>query len=276
MEHLNYCRQVVRQFEQALKNPEHPYRSILEEKISIIAEAQKFQLPCGGRLHDDKTFKALDETRRLHLPFPVIAIEYQRAKDKESDCVAEGEGRSSKTIIVAKEHEDWIVLHIIIWIDHLETWGPMPEIAIPRVNYLNRKTINESGRTGILALPRDITIPMSDYQDELGAFLCFLNILQCANVHTESDRPRPLKNGAKNALPFDEYHYLTISKYSETENDARRESKETGNHRSPREHLRRGHIRRLSRMMVWVNATVVNPGGTGGKITKEYVMGKAR
>jgi hypothetical protein len=275
VEHLNYCRQAITQFSNALENPGHQYREYMTEATTILRNSIKFHLPEGGRLNDDKTFKALDETQKLHLPFPVIALEYAHHGPFD-DIEGKKEGRVSKTIIVAKEEDEWMILHIFPYVDNWEMWLAFPPIALPRINYLDRSIKSATGRTIIRILPRNKIIPKEDYSDELGAFLCFLNILQCANVHTESDRPRSLKKGAKNALPFDEYHYLTISKYLETEKDVQNENRETGNHRSPREHLRRGHIRRLPSAMVWVNATVVNSGRIGGKIAKEYVIGKGR
>ena len=70
------------------------------------------------------------------------------------------------------------------------------------------------------------------------------------------------------ALPFDDYHVLTIN----VGGQGQREGAANGSHRSPREHLRRGHIRRLQDgRKLWVNATVVNP-GVGAKVMKDYRM----
>jgi len=66
--------------------------------------------------------------------------------------------------------------------------------------------------------------------------------------------------------PFDDYHILTI----ESPKAAASDGGHGGSHRSPREHLRRGHIRRLEDgRKLWINATVVNA-GVGGKVSKDY------
>lgn len=105
-------------------------------------------------------------------------------------------------------------------------------------------------------------------QYEARVVLGFLNALACSNVTIERG-PAP-KQGAKlkNSLPFDAYHTLVLRGPESASGNTG-----LGGHRSPREHLRRGHIRRLeSGNKVWVNATVVNAGAPG-KILKDYVLG---
>jgi len=95
--------------------------------------------------------------------------------------------------------------------------------------------------------------------------------LSCRNVHTEKSLPKKtsvaMNAGKKNAVPFDAYHYLVIDTAKKSES-----SGVGGSHASPREHLRRGHIRRLADgRRIWVNATVVSV-GNGGVVEKDYVM----
>jgi hypothetical protein len=112
---------------------------------------------------------------------------------------------------------------------------------------------------------------LDDYDDEVGALLNLLNVLSCRNVHTEKSLPKKtsmaMNAGKKNAVPFDAYHYLVIDTPKKSES-----SGVGGSHASPREHLRRGHIRRLADgRRIWVNATVVSA-GSGGVVAKDYVM----
>src|SRR3990167_3851850 len=44
---------------------------------SMHIHSVKFMLPPGGRIFDDNSFKGLDESLPLHLPFPTIALEYR-------------------------------------------------------------------------------------------------------------------------------------------------------------------------------------------------------
>jgi hypothetical protein len=87
-------------------------------------------------------------------------------------------------------------------------------------------------------------------------------------VHTQKLPPlKAPKKKAKDALPFDSYHILTVDAPGGGNLNGR-----SGGHRSPREHLRRGHIRRYENgARIWVNATVVNA-GIGGRVSKDYLL----
>ena len=232
------------------------------------------------RCYDDKEFKALDETAELRLPYPYIALEYhtnghQRDLDEPigyMDGVPQYESSdfisAPKRVIYARERQGYIVVTIAFWTRHDAVWRVLPECGLPSIGYLDRGKPTFGGRPALKVAFEDKRVPMSDYMDELGALLCFLNILQCSNVHIErSESARNRKKAKlKDALPFDTYHVLTIDvpNISGIGNA-------TGGHRSPREHLRRGHIRRLSDgRRVWVNATVVCAGRGAGVVTKDY------
>lgn len=267
MEHLNYCRQMVKQFSNTIAIPNFPEenRGILSHAIDLAQASQKFLLPEGGRLYDDPEYRALDESEPLRLPYPFIALEYTRR------CHAANEEgfKSTKAILFAREMDDAIVLMPVMWVDHMGTWGPAPEAAIPRIGYLDRATVF-GGYTAIKIQRADDRIPLSDYADEAGALLCFLNVLQCKNVHLDRSDPKKSGKNIKAALPFDTYHVLTIDVPGKAGDGA-----STGGHRTPREHLRRGHIRRLADgRRVWVNATVVSA-GHGGVVTKDYAVRRA-
>lgn len=99
--------------------------------------------------------------------------------------------------------------------------------------------------------------------------LSFLNALQCVNVHIERSMPKKGNKKIKAALQFDSYHVLTIDVPGRPADL----SGIGGPHRSPREHLRRGHIRRLTDgRRIWVNATVVAAGRGAGIVTKDYAL----
>lgn len=266
MEHLNYCRKMVKQFAGDIRKPGLPEdnRGILSHAIDLAQASQKFLLPDGGRIYDDKEYRSLDENEPLSLPYPFIALEYSRQRDVIAESA---ETYSSKVIIFARQRDDAIVFMPVIWLDRYGFWGPMPEAAIPRVGYLDReKTFN--GYTAVRIEIADTRLPLSDYSDEAGSLLCFLNILQCRNVHVEQSRPKNHGKKIKAALSFDTYHVLTIDAPGKSGEGAA-----TGSHRSPREHLRRGHIRRLGDgRRIWVNATVVAAGRGAGVVTKDYAV----
>lgn len=255
---------MVSQFAPKLLVPNFPEesRQVLSHAIDLAKASQKFMLPDGGRLLDDYEYRALDESQPLRLPFPFIALEYHRAGPVDERT----QGKSSKAIVFARERDDAIVLTNIAWIDSHGIWGPLPEVAIPRVHYLDRKRIS-FGRVAICAQSADERIDISESADEIGALLCFLNALQCSNVsatHTITSAKNP---AMAKALGFDSYRVLTIGKGEPSTGRAALQIF----HRSPREHLRRGHIRRLqSGSKTWVNATVVSANKGAGVVSKDY------
>jgi hypothetical protein len=270
MQETNFCRQVLKEFAPAANVPDSIGMENQEDLspfwnvIDLIQKSVKFMLPNTGRLLNDKQFKALDENEELHLPFPYIALEYFADRSGEAEAIATGT-LSTKRIVLAREEDTFIVITPVIWFDRGKYWIPMPEVAIPKIKFLDRSKVHD-GWVAINAVFSDIRIPMSDYQDEIGALLSFLNSLQCSNVAIERFTQRKTPKASKAALPFDSYRVLTIS--------AQRNNAFThgggGAVRSPREHLRRGHIRRLDDgKKIWVNAAIVNA-GKGGKVYKDY------
>lgn len=110
-----------------------------------------------------------------------------------------------------------------------------------------------------------------DTIDEFRAAWQFMAAINCSNVKTQvlpASAKLNKKREAKGLVPMFDYHVLDIGTQSESSGGAGGK----GSHNSPRTHLRRGHIRRLGEKfgnkMVWINATVVNPGH--GQVTKDY------
>lgn len=281
MMHLNYSRQLARNCLDKLETPrlEADYRALLSSVVDLHATSTKFLLPDGGRLYDDKELRALDDSVPLRLPYPRLCLEYQsNGRERASDepiCHMNGVPQyeqddfvpAPKRVVYAREQGDYIVVTVAFWTRHDGLWRILPECAIPAIRYLDRSA-STAGRPLIKVALQNQLVPLSDYADEIGALLCFLNVLQCSNIHVERSEPKKAGKAIKTALPFDAYHVLTIDVPAKSGCGAA-----TGGHRSPREHLRRGHIRRLpDGRRVWVNATVVAAGGTGGVMSKDYAV----
>lgn len=255
MEHLNYCRQMVKQMTSLLAIPSFTQKGTATNLVDLANASQKFMLPDGGIAHDDPELRALDESEPLCLPFPFTALEWH----------VKG-GNSTKRILFARQREESIALTPVVWSDAGGNWRPMPECELPRVGYLSR-THGQLPTRRVLFSHDDTDVPASDYRAEIDALLFFLNILQCKNVHVETSRPRKIGK-VKSALPFDTYHVLMIDVPGSSS-----ESTGLGTHRSPREHLRRGHIRRLAdSRRIWINATVVGAGRGSGVVSKDYAF----
>lgn len=280
MNPLNYCRQLALQFRAALEIPslDRNLRALYENVIDLHRSSTKFLLPEGGRLFDDKQFRALDESEPLRLPYPSIALEYQVRGGRGPDDpiywvngapVFEDESFESapKRVVFAREMEGAIVVTVLFWTAKDSVWRVLPECAIPMTEYLDRQNAGPRG-TPIAAMFNCPSKEIGSYADELGALISFLNVLQCSNVHIERNEPKTAGKKIKSALPFDAYHVLTIGAPGKAG-----DGHATGGHRSPREHLRRGHIRRLADgRRIWVNATVVAAGRAAGVVTKDYAV----
>jgi hypothetical protein len=255
--------------------------------LYVLHKAVKFMLPFGGRVLEDTELKGLDPSLKLRLPFPIIALEYPNRSPN---------GVDGQFIVVAREvvgkdtHTDESGDYINISM-HLHTeagWCTIPmEQILATEDYM--EPIEDTSGLPDEAFPyffkgsRHLTgdshtdhvngdLPMAEL-DQMAEFinvatadlLCFLNALACTNVGYETlDAPKKQKKGARKA---DAYKVLTVIT-GETKSAAVGGS--NGSSRSPREHIRRGHIRRCaSGKRVWVNACVVNK-GVGGRIDKDY------
>lgn len=269
---LNYCRQMTKQFREMTAVPSLP--EMLRERmlhcITLAAVSEKFLLPAGGYLIDDQDLRALDESERLRLPFPSIALEYQCAPASEA-------GRSStKRIVLASELENGVAFRCVAWMDAVGMFQPYAAFMLEHGNYLRRDVMVEGVPSLLvrdMAGRADSVSSQSERDDclyEARALLGFINALTCSNVRFERQEPSKVRKAMqkKGALPFDTYHILTIDVPSKAGEGA-----PTGGHRSPREHLRRGHIRRLADgRRIWVNAAVIGAGRGAGVVTKDYAI----
>ena len=251
MEHLNYCRQAVK----ALLKSKRPH-----DRLAIIRRmnaATKFLLPEWGETIDDPQLRGLDREIGINLPHAQIALEYAAS--------------TQKNILLARQDGEFIIMQMLIQLGWDSTWYTTGEMVMSRQDW---RTAFPDGTAWPLVIPRDAEddIPQ-ELLDEAGCRLSsFLNALACANVHAERREPRAGAKLKKGALPFDAYHVLTIDVGAGESKPILSGLGAIGHHRSPREHMRRGHIRKLpDGRRIWVNATLVNA-GSGGSITKDYAL----
>lgn len=249
MEHLNYCRQLRKQVI-STKIPSVKLdrvdltnqQDLLESMADLAVTAQKFILPENGVLLFDPELRAIQDNSYIRLPYKCIALEF----------VVTDNPLVSKCILMAVEQDDLISIRQIDYWKDAGWWLTFQKFKIEK---------------DIIKSDRDRKI-FGDLTSTTGPLLHFINALSCSNVHVErSDPKRPIRK-IKSALPFDSYHVLTVEIGNKCKNFG---FGGVGNHRSPREHLRRGHIRCLQDgRRIWVNATVVGAGKGAGVITKDY------
>lgn len=268
MEHLNFCRALVKQCSEILTAPSLSAlaRAELSHAMDLCRASRKFMLPDGGKMLYDAELRGLDETQKLRLPYPFIALEYRatgtefRDKMPKKSCI--------RRIIFARESEYGIVITTAVCWDSNGAWGLLGDCFVPDINYLDRSRSDSNGAPWI-NFNRPVIGSDQDYLEEISTVLAFLSALQCSNVHINRSEPKKSGKKIKSALPFDAYHILTIDVPGRSTDGAGI----GGPHRSPREHLRRGHIRRLADgRRIWVNATLVAAGRGGGVVNKDYAV----
>lgn len=121
--------------------------------------------------------------------------------------------------------------------------------------------------------PQDKILSVVRYesQSDFRVLAQFCNVMNCSNVELDTILP-PAKLNKKRLeskkLPFFEYKVLTIAP---GKSYSRSKMGEITDHReSPRQHLRRGHIRRYqSGSSIWITAHMVGDSGKG-TIAKDY------
>lgn len=266
MNHLNYCRQIAKMCATLLAVPSLPKEKAAQflHIADLCRASQKFLLPEGGILLADPELRGIDDTAEIHLPHEFTALEYEYSE-------AFDDGKSAKVVLFCREYDSRIWIKPALYSAANGTWMIPPEVVLPTQNVISR---DSSGRiiNVVMLRPTGVTGEEFDHHG-YGSFckvvLSLVNALSCSNVKVErSEAGGARKAMKKGALPFDDYHILTI----DTGGKAGGSPGAGGSHRSPREHIRRGHIRRYeSGLKVWVNATMVNP-GIGGKVHKDYMV----
>lgn len=277
MQHLNYCRQARASL--FAHGPLVPHYVGIEDDATskeyyahaarvfhLLSSCAKVQLPALGRILDDSELRCLSENEEVRMPFPVMALEYSKPVIEDTDS----EMSYSKRIVIAEEKEDRIDVSEVCYSDSMKRWAIFPDVWIPRRGAIKKR----DGEATVFTVAY-VNDPSQepDFADGVSALFDLLNALSCRNVHLEKSPAKANKQGkkVKTALPFDDYHFLTVDVPGKA--GVRGEGL-GGSHRSPREHLRRGHIRRLDSGPIWVNACVVNA-GIGSKVGKSYLVRKS-
>lgn len=252
----------------------------------VLENSERFIVPDHGLVCPDREFIAIGMSP-IHLPFSAISVEFDAPEESAERHMSDNEVACSKRVAVAKELSESSgpytanVLRQLGWTraiyiqpvphqDDLGSWLPYNPILLDA----DRPFHDLNDRNGTIRVSPFIKhegaqIVLKDAGDELRAVLSLLNFLACSNVVCE--RVNPIgKKSAKSGKVGDCYYVLkVVNKTSDIAS-----SVSIGNRISPREHLRRGHMRKCnSGKVVWVNAAVVNAGRGHGKISKDYKVG---
>ena len=283
-------RDIVKNYSQA-PSMAAEYPLIEKRFLNPIKNSVHFALPDTGVIFDDEYRGIRGEEVRL--PFPSITLEYYfpyRNGYLEKDQIW-----SSKRLILATEYTSEQVALEYPQYDFAFGWL-MPSAWDRQFVKKNGETVFsqrfQDSREGVgvngyaIPLLKSILEKVHEAEGEAGLNHCLKDIgnetasilelceaLSCSNVHhrpIESIDPavnqRRIRDGK---VPL----YETRTLWIDVPNfDNVSVEWQGGTHRSPRQHLRRGHIRNLqSGKKVWVNATVVGA-KENGIIKKDYAI----
>lgn len=232
--------------------------------IPVALKSPRFLLPFGGIVHDvePKHFKHLEMPVRL--PYPMTVLEFVES--------------GGKVVVIATEtydsRGDRCIATNILYTgtdpDTAHVWAVSNWCVGVRVS---EHPMTADGGLDVVSLDIRTQQPVEDLdwkRLECKVVWCTLSLilaLQCCNVTTETI-PAPLalnrKRSARGKLPFVEYKILTVGGEDAESNFT------GGTHVSPRQHIRRGHVRRLPHgRRVWVHQCLVGD-PKKGMIVKDY------
>jgi hypothetical protein len=242
----------------------------------LIDMAQKFRLPDGGTITGvastgegaQKTFNEFG----IRLPYQIVALEYSDL----SEVVGAGQIACPDRVVVAW-HPDEKAEEIYIcplWRGRDLGWGqPLGIVSTRDGNEWHFRYKMDAG--GVLSPPGTVMDDQSlldDFTQEVMAVAELIAALSCKNVYAKDNVPPPALNARRikrGKVPFYSFKTLEIDSGASVIGPAL-----GGTHASPRVHLRRGHIRRLSTGNIWVNACVVGD-KKKGMVTKDYSVREA-
>jgi len=246
--------------EKCLIDDEVLSKSILRTLASGLESSVNFVLPDGGILlgNDRKG----DTLSVLRLPFERITMNF-KAPNGMDICVFVYDADDNYFGVIGffKTKKTWSINPVMRFI-HKENWRHPADPCVyksPFKNIFNIKQEFAEKFQGSFEVSSLLCVE---------ALLELLEALTCRNVEQTTiqkcDKALNARRVNKGKLPLYEERILTIKANQKQGIGIR-----TGTHESPRQHLRRGHIRRLDTGNVWVNACVVGS-SEKGVIKKSY------
>lgn len=208
------------------------------EKLSLLRQSVRICWSEDGRTHPYHLLCQFYE-REIELPFKSVVIQY-----------------GTLLILVSDNHQS---LRISTF-----GWSNGRGWYIFKDAYLDKNAVMVS----------ELNPGLVKYSDDPGLVIAIvldtIYRLNLKSTRLKRFQGNPV-SGRKIAFPSDSYHVLTVS--SEVPAPSAGTARQPVEHRSPREHLRRGHYRRLaSGREVWINSMTIGAGSSSGKVSKDYVL----
>jgi len=269
--------------------------------VDKIKDAVHFAIPDGGKVFDDK-LRGLQGSD-IRLPYPLITVEYfvrwggdggalKIVTLCREQTVKEWTQRNPEQVVAASMRgasfvgpdtdyqEDALVLIITAAAKGPGQWMPIPlGVCIPVS--VGRHKVH---MYYFYAYPEALETNAKDSEwtsrSPIGhVSLCVAELCEALSCKNVQAMPMPHIDSKKNAMrikqgksPIYETKVLVIDSKHGEHDGARSESDE--NRSGPRQHLRRGHIRRLPpdhTTKIWVNSCVVGS-SQDGRIDKSYAV----
>lgn len=286
-------------------------RQPVDLAYKLIKKAQIFRLPDGGRLLD-KEGKLLSKYAPLcHLPFQLTAFEFQATSRKEISEKFTTFKRIAlcfdsvilKHLRIQDAQDDEFGCMSIFYHVFSQTWQVLPCISIISRSKVN--VIDETIMEDFVRQKKEAEVGGYDFHEmknnAIGtecmriAHIRFLGydeftsgalqmdardeiiaaVQACAAISCNNIIPRKIdanaalnkKRARSNRIPFSSYYILEL-----TNERMAAGPNQGGTHSSPRQHLRRGHIRHLaSGKTTWVNSAVIGS-KAAGQVHKDYAL----
>ena len=267
----NYAAQAIKGISSKLLKFKDP--AILLYQIELIEKAVKFVMPDGGVIFDSNLKGIRGQYAKL--PYKRITVEY----------VTQYNGAFIKTLVLAEQEDK--VINVSSFFAVGDRWEPCPVGIVLMGDWwdYSDKSLHCLGDgtaefrlkcTPVSLYPNQFCEVEKDIDqgrvhgitNDVKSLLELLEALSCRNVTTSnfqdasSANVRRIKQGK---LPIYETKMLVI----DTRASSNSNGGNGGGHASPRQHLRRGHIRRLGSGNIWVNSCVVGD-PQKGSINKQY------
>lgn len=183
IEPLNYCRQIMilarNRAEATLVSRAEREQSL--RLMDLCAASQKFLLPYGGHILDDRELRALDDSFPLRLPHTFIALEF--LEHLEGD----GQRVQAKRVVFAREDKDDIFILPFAWLPQHGEWATAPTLRLPKTGYLDRSV---KGETGFLRRALEVRRPGTKSNTMTYQF-CSASVMRCnAQTLAQSESSR--------------------------------------------------------------------------------------
>lgn len=275
----------------------------IRTQLYFARNAPKFVLPNSGNIFETE-FRGLIGTY-LRMPFPVTVLEFPLSYDVNDKGSVKG-----GAILIVKDTADYIEIFSMYYVPNTPMfvnygdWNINPLVG--RI-YRNRKTaVNSIKKTefeenlaevfkavdkkpisidAIEDLEIETIYPSTEFEInqaqismsyDAGVVLSFIEALSCSNIKISNLAKNQKRKGNKLLPSKDIYQYKVLTiETKESPTSVKSAEVSIEERHSPREHLRRGHIRtqhyKDGLKKIWINSTVVNA-GKGGKVDKEYLV----